>query len=101
MQFIIPEDDGLGRHGWPELRLRSWLLGGDLLLICREVLCYLSNKNHVPGLFQGVRELDVFGLARVGGLKISVDREDPLWSWHLQENIRVVGDRHERRSRTR
>ena len=95
MRFIVPEDDGLGRHSWRELQLGSRLLGGDLLLVCGEVLCCLSNKNRVPRSFQGVGELDVLGLTRVGGLQISVDREDPLWSWHLQEKIRVVGDRHE------
>ena len=78
--FIVPKDDGLGRHGWRELRLGSRLLGGDDLLVRREVLCCLGNKNRVPGSFQGVGELDVFGLTCVGGLKISVDREDPLWS---------------------
>ena len=46
-------------------------------------------------MFQGVGELDVLGHARIGGLQDSVDQEDPLWSWHLQEKIRVVGDRHE------
>ena len=89
------EDDGLGRHGWRELRLGSQLLGGDLLMVRREVLCFLSNKNRVPGSFQGFGEFDVLGLTCLGGLQISVDREDPLWSWHLQEKIRVVGDRHE------
>ena len=95
MRLIVPEDNGLGRHGWSELRLRSRLLGGDGLLIRREILCCLSNKKQVPGSFQGVGELNVLGLARVGGLQICVDREDPLWSWHLQEKIHAVGDRHE------
>ena len=45
VRFIVPEDDGLGRHGWRELRLGSRLLGGDLLLVHREVLCCLGNKN--------------------------------------------------------
>ena len=93
--LIVPEDDGLGRHSWPELRLGSRLLCGDLLLARREVLCCLGNKNRVPRSFQGVRELDVLGLTRIGGMQISVDREDPFWSWHLQKKIRVVGDRHE------
>ena len=84
MRFIVPEDDGLGRHGWCELRFGSRLLGGDLLLVRREVLCYLGNKNRVPGSFQGVGELDVLGLTRVGGLQVSVYLEDPLSSWHLQ-----------------
>ena len=65
------------------------------MLVCREVLCRLGNKNRVPGSFQGVGELDVLGLARVGSLQVSVDRKDPLWSWHLQEKVHVVGDRHE------
>ena len=95
MRLIVPEDDGLGRHGWRELRLGRRLLGGDLLLVRREVLCCLGNKNRVPGSFQGVGELDVLGLTRIGGLQISVDREDPVWSWHLQEKIRMVGDCHE------
>ena len=69
--------------------------GGNMLLVRREVLCYLGNKDQVPGSFQGVGEFDVFGLTRVGGLQISVDREDPLWSWHLQEKICVVGNHHE------
>ena len=73
-----PEDDGLGRHGWRELRLGSRLLGGDRLLVRRKVLCFLENKNRVPGSFQGVGELDVLGLTRVGDLQISVDREDPF-----------------------
>ena len=73
VRFIVPEDDGLGRHGWREPRLGSRLLGGDLLLIRREVLCCLSNKNRVPRSFQGAGELNVFGLTRVGGLNISVD----------------------------
>ena len=34
-------------------------------------------------------------LTRVGGLKTSVDREDTLRSWHLQQKIRVVGYHHE------
>jgi hypothetical protein len=54
-----------------------------------------GNKNRIPGSFQGVREINVLGLARVGGLQVSVDLEDPLWSWHLQEKTRVVGDCHE------
>ena len=45
VQLIVPEDDGFGRHGWRELRLGSRLLGGDLLLVRREVLCCLDNKN--------------------------------------------------------
>ena len=73
VRFIVPEDDGLGRHSWRELRLGSRLLGGDLLLIHRKVLCCLGNKNRVPGSFQGDGEFDVLGLARVGGLQISVD----------------------------
>ena len=84
VRLIVPEDNGLGRHGWRELRLRSRLLGGDLLLVRREVLCFLGNKNRVLGSFQGVGELDVLGLARVGGLQVSVYLEDPLSSWHLQ-----------------
>ena len=73
VRFIVPEDDGLGRHGWRELRLGSRLLGEDLLLVLREVLCYLGNKNRVPGSFQGVGELDVFGLACLGDLQVSID----------------------------
>ena len=73
VRLIVPEDDGLGRHGWHELRLGSRLLGGDLLLIHRKVLCCLGNKNRVPRSFQGVGELDVFGLARVGDLQVSID----------------------------
>ena len=61
VRFIISEDDGLGRHGQSELRLGSRLLGGDNLLVRREVLCCLGNKNRVPGSFQGVGELDVLG----------------------------------------
>ena len=71
--LFVPEDDGLGRHGWRELRLESRLLGGDLLLVRREVLCCLGNKNGVPGSFQGVGELDVFGLTCVGSLQVSID----------------------------
>ena len=78
VRLIILEDDGLDCHGWRELRLESRLLGGNVLLVRREVLCCLGNKNRVAGSFQGVGELDVLGLARVGGLQISVDREDPL-----------------------
>ena len=73
MRFIVLEDDGLGCHGWRELPLGSQLLGGDRLLVRREVLCFLGNKNRVLGSFQGVGELDVLGLARVGGLQDSVD----------------------------
>ena len=80
VRFIVPEDDGLGRHGWRELRLESRLLGGNVLLVRREVLCCLGNKNRVPGSLQGVGELDVLGLVRVGCLQISIYREDPLWS---------------------
>ena len=44
VRLIVPEDDGLGRHGWRELRLRSRLLGGDLLLVRRETFfCVLIN----------------------------------------------------------
>jgi hypothetical protein len=49
VRFIVPEDDGLGCYDWSELRLGSRLLGEDLLLICREVLCCPGNKNYVPG----------------------------------------------------
>ena len=73
VRFIVPEDDGLGCYDWSELRLGSRLLGRDLLLVRREVLCCLGNKNRVPGPFQGVGELDVFGLARVGDLQVSID----------------------------
>ena len=73
VRFIVPEYDGLGRHRQSELRLESRLLCGDNLLVRREVLCFLGNKNGVPGSFQGVGELDVFGLARVGDLQVSVD----------------------------
>ena len=73
MRLIVPEDDGLGLHGWCELRLGSQLLVGDLLLVRREVLCCLGNKNQVPGSFQGVEELDVLSLACVGALQISID----------------------------
>ena len=52
VRFIIPEDDGIGRYGWHELRLGSRLLGGDDLLVRQEVLCCLGNKNGVPGSFQ-------------------------------------------------
>ena len=83
VRFIVLEDDGLGCHGWSELRLGSRLLGGDNLLLRREVLCCLGNKNGVPRSFQGVGKLDVFGLARVGDLQVSIDCEDPLSSWHL------------------
>ena len=73
VRFIVPEDDGLGCHGQSELRLGSGLLGGDNLLVRREVLCCLGNKNGVPGSFQGVGELDVLGLTRVGDLQVSID----------------------------
>ena len=95
VRLIVLEDDGLVRHGWRELRLGGRLLGGDLLLIRREVLCYLSNKGRVPGSFQGVGELDVLSLACVRCLQISIDQEDPLGSRHLQEKIRMVGDCYE------
>ena len=78
VRLIVLEDDGLRRHGWLELRLESRLLGEDLLLDRQEVLCCLGNKNRVPGSFQGVGELDVLGHTRIGGLQISVDREDPF-----------------------
>ena len=83
VRLFVSEDDGLGCHGWRELRLGSKFLGGDRLLVRRKVLCCLGNKNRVLGSFQGVGELDVLGLTRIGGLQISVDREDTLWSWHL------------------
>jgi len=51
VRLIVHEDDGLGRHDWRELRLGSRLLGGDLLLVRREVLCFLGNKNRVPRSF--------------------------------------------------
>ena len=51
VRLFVPEDDGLGRHRWHELQLGSRLLGGDLLMVRREVLCYLSNKNRVSGSF--------------------------------------------------
>ena len=49
VRLIIPEDDGHGHHGWRKLRLGSRLLGGDLLLVRRELLCCLGNKNQVAG----------------------------------------------------
>jgi len=51
MRPIVHEDDGLGRHDWRELQLGNRLLGEDLLLVHREVLCYLGNKNRVPRSF--------------------------------------------------
>ena len=65
VRLIVPEDDGLGRHGLREPRLGSQLFGEDLLLVRREVLCCLGNKNRVLGSFQGVGELDVLGLPRM------------------------------------
>ena len=44
VRFIVLEDDGLGCHGWRELRLGSRFLGGDLLLVRRETFfCVLIN----------------------------------------------------------
>jgi len=89
--LLVPEDDGLGCHGWHELRLGSRLLGGDLLLVRQEVLCYLGNKNIVPGSFQGVGELDVLGLTRVGGLQMSIDREDPFGAYIFRRRYVLLG----------
>jgi hypothetical protein len=44
--FIV--DDGLGRHGWRELRLGSRLFGGDLLLDRSRVLeSLMFSASHV------------------------------------------------------
>ena len=37
------------------------------------------------------------GLAFVGTLEAGVDGDDPVWAWHLQLEVGVVGDGHELR----
>jgi len=79
-----------GLHSWHELRLKSRLLGGDLLLIRREVPCCLGKEQH-SWIVQGVGELDVLGLARVRYLQSSYTERTLLGAGNFKRRYVWLG----------